>query len=106
MPEPDAGEPVPEPTFADGAEAELLKALAYYARRRPGLGLAFLAAVEEAVARAAEAPAAGSPLGGAIRRRLVPDFPYQVVYRADVVPVRVLAVAHLRRRAGYWRRRR
>ena len=54
----------PDPTFADGAEAELLKALAYYARRRSGLGLAFLAAVEQTVARAAEAPGAGAPLGG------------------------------------------
>jgi plasmid stabilization system protein ParE len=104
--DPFAGGPPPEPTFADAAEAEFLKALAYYAHRRPGLGVAFLAAVEQTVARAAAAPAAGAPLGGAIRRRLVPGFPYQVVYRADVAPLRVLAVAHLRRRTGYWRRRR
>ena len=103
---PAESEPPPDPTFADAAEAEFLKALAYYARRRPGLGVAFLVAVEQTVARAAQVPAAGAPLGGAVRRRLVPGFPYQVVYRADAVPLRVLAVAHLRRRDRYWRRRR
>jgi plasmid stabilization system protein ParE len=100
-----AGRPPAEPTFAPAAEAEFLAAIRYYARQRPGFGAAFLAAVEASVAKAAAAPEAGAPLGGHIRRRLVPGFPYQVVYRTDTAPLRVLAVAHLRRRPDYWERR-
>lgn len=95
-----------DPTFADGAEMEFLKAIARYSRWRSGLGARFLAAVEQTVARATAAPESGVVLGGTIRRRLVPGFPYQVIYRADAVPLRVLAVAHLRRRPNYWRGRR
>lgn len=91
--------------FAPAAEAEFLAAIRYYASQRLNFGAAFLAAVEATVAKAAAAPEVGAPLGGRIRRRLVPGFPYQVVYRTDVVPLRVLAVAHLRRRPGYWQRR-
>ena len=73
-----------EPTFAPAAEAEFLAAIRFYARQRPGLGAAFLTAIETTVARAAAAPGAGAPLGGHIRRRLAPGFPSQVVYRTDV----------------------
>ena len=74
----------------------------HYEDQARGLGAEFLDELERAVRLAVEHPDAGSPLGGAIRRWLVRRFPYAVVYRADVRPVRVLAVAHTRRRPRYW----
>lgn len=87
------------------AEADLLEAAAFYESQRAGLARRFLAAVERVVGHAAERPLAGAPLGGAIRRYLVPGFPYAVIYDAAREPVRVLAVAHLRRHPQYWRGR-
>ncbi len=39
------------------------------------------------------------------RRFLLHRFPYTVVYRSEGETVRVIAVAHQRRRAEYWRPR-
>jgi hypothetical protein len=39
------------------------------------------------------------------RRVLVARFPDQVVYRLDQSEIVVLAIAHLKRRPGYWQHR-
>ena len=39
------------------------------------------------------------------RRVLVVRFPYQVVYRLDQNEIVVVAIAHLKRRPGYWKHR-
>jgi toxin ParE1/3/4 len=88
------------------AEAELLEAAEFYEGQRPGLARRFLEATERVIGHAADRPLLGSPLGGGIRRYLVPGFPYAVIYRADRDPIRVLAIAHLRRHPDYWRGRR
>ena len=70
------------------------------------MGEDFRAELARVVTLVAEGPEAGSPLAAGRRRWLMKRFPYAVVYR--VVPdgaVRVLAVAHHRRRAGYWHAR-
>jgi hypothetical protein len=36
---------------------------------------------------------------------LVPGFPYGLLYRAEPERIFVVAVAHVHRRPGYWRRR-
>lgn len=39
------------------------------------------------------------------RRSLMPRFPYSEVYRITDEQIVILAIAHLRRRPGYWRNR-
>ncbi|MEW6688102.1 MAG: type II toxin-antitoxin system RelE/ParE family toxin [Pseudomonadota bacterium] len=51
-------------------------------------------------------PEAGSPIGSKRRRVLVARFPYSIVYRHDPDFILIVAVAHQRRRPGYWRGRR
>ena len=92
-------------SFNPAARRELDAAADFYADEAPGLGDAFLDELERAVGWALDHPQAGAPLGGPFRRWLVRRFPYAVIYRADREPIRVLAVAHLRRRPGYWRGR-
>lgn len=87
------------------AEADLLEAAEFYESQRRGLARRFLSTVERVLVHAAERPLLGAPLGGAIRRYLVPGFPYAVIYDADRVPVRVLAIAHLQRHPDFWRNR-
>jgi len=91
-----------------GARAELEDAALWYEQEQEGLGAAFLAEVARAAATIEEAPATW-PLfrkSTGIRRFLRARFPYALLYRSDSDAVVVLAVAHTKRRPGYWRARR
>ena len=92
-------------TFHPVARAELDASTEFYESCLTGLGLRFLAAVEEATNRIAESPDAGAPLGGGFRKRLVPGFPFSIIYRARDEEVYLVAIAHQHRRPGYWRSR-
>ena len=88
------------------ADAELVDAARWYESHREGLGAAFLDAVDATVARIAETPHVGSMVPAVadpdVRRRPVQRFPYHVVYMELPDHLRVLAIAHDRRRPGYW----
>ena len=88
--------------FVQEAAEDLMTAASFYEEQRPGLARRFLEAVERVILFTAEQPLSGTPLGGAIRRHLVPGFPYAVVYEAHPDFVLVLAIAHLRRHPGFW----
>jgi plasmid stabilization system protein ParE len=92
-------------SFHPEAEAEHEDASLFYESRMPGLGKSFAAEVERTIYLIREFPDAGSPLGLTRRRVLVARFPYSVVYRRDPDSVVIVAVAHQRRRPGYWRQR-
>ena len=83
----------------------MLAAARYYQRQRSGLGEDFLEEVERATAFAVERPDAGTSLGDGFRWVLTRRFRYAVIYRAHDRRLEVVAVAHLRRRPDYWRRR-
>jgi plasmid stabilization system protein ParE len=91
--------------FHELAEAELNEAVAHYAAERPRLGIALLAEVERCVAALAEAPLAGSAVEGDVRWWLTRRFPYALLYRPYLDHIRILAVAHHKRRPIYWRAR-
>ena len=91
--------------FHPEAEAELEDASLFYEARIPGLGKSFAAEVQRTIYLIREFPDAGSPTGPARRRVLVARFPYSVVYRREPDSVVVVAIAHQRRRPGYWRQR-
>jgi plasmid stabilization system protein ParE len=92
--------------ISEEAEAEMAEAARWYESHRAGLGATFLDAVDDAVARVAEMPRMGSPLPGTadetIRRRAVLRFPYHVIYVELPDRLQIVAVAHDRRRPGYW----
>jgi plasmid stabilization system protein ParE len=92
--------------ISDEADAEMAEAARWYERHRLGLGAEFLAAVDAAVARIEENLRIGSPTprvaDEAIRRVFVRRFPYHVVYIELPDRLQILAVAHDRRRPGYW----
>jgi plasmid stabilization system protein ParE len=92
------------------AEDELDAAAAWYERQRPGLGQDFIDEIARCLTRVTEAPHSFSLLPSArreleIRRAAVHRFPYAVLFLDQTKAVRVLAVAHQRRRPGYWRGR-
>jgi plasmid stabilization system protein ParE len=96
--------------FEAEAEDELLDAARWYERQRSGFGRSFLQAVATTVEAAWKAPHrfplvcdVAEELG--VRHARVSRFPYSVVFLEVQEVLRVLAVAHERRRPGYWRSR-
>lgn len=91
--------------FHELAETELNEAAAYYAHARPGLGEAFVSEVQQAVEALVAAPFLGAPVEKDVRWWLVGRFPYSLLYRVCDDHVRILAIAHQKRRPFYWRGR-
>ena len=91
--------------FLRAAEREMYGSADRYNEQRPGRGDNFLREVRAAVQDIAEYPIRwpGSKLS---RRRVLTKFPFTVHYRFDTKELIVLAVAHGRRRPGYWKHRR
>lgn len=96
--------------FEPEASHELEASALWYEAQRSGLGLTFLAAVDRTVDHLATWPGAGTLVPGVpahleVRQMPIVRFPYRVVYLVTSQGLQVLAVAHTRRRPGYWRSR-
>ena len=88
--------------FNAAAEAELEAAADWYEQRRPGLGARFVTAVDVTIAAVLEAPRRHRQVAGT-GRALTPRFPYVIVYRElSAEEIEIVAVAHVKRRPGYW----
>jgi plasmid stabilization system protein ParE len=90
---------------AEPAVEELREAVRWYEARRAGLGAELFDAVADTVELINSHPEIGEPTSAdrKTRRALVPRFPYQVVYRLRPDEIVIVAVAHLKRRPGYWK---
>lgn len=100
----------PRVRFEDEAEAEYRAAGRWYEERRAGLGLDFLDTVDATIDHILKSPLAGAPVRQLppdllVRRVPVKRFPYHVVYLETNRTIRILAVAHDRRKPGYWKTR-
>ena len=89
------------------AREELAAAVQWYEEHRPGLGAELLDSVHDAINRLLEAPGIalrvpGCPADLPARRVLVTRFPYAVVFMKSGEELRVIAVAHHKRKPGYW----
>jgi toxin ParE1/3/4 len=73
--------------------------------RSPAVAQRFIADVDEAIQLLLRFPRLGSPLPRELRRFLLKVFPYRIIYRVQGEEIVVYAVAHVRRRPGYWRKR-
>jgi plasmid stabilization system protein ParE len=87
------------------ARAEFLEAIERYEQQVPGLGAQFLREVENASARLLAQPRSAPLVRGEFRRLGLRQFPYGIIYRIVADELRVTAIAHRRRRPGYWVRR-
>ncbi len=89
--------------FHPEARAEFDAAAVYYEQQREGLGLEFQEEVEAGVERIQQFP--GSfPLHGQTGRRkhVLHRFPYTIFYLELDDSIWIAAVAHQKRRPGYW----
>jgi toxin ParE1/3/4 len=85
------------------AERELIDGAIFYAEQaNTELGLAFIAEFERALELLREHPNLGAPWRAMTRRFPIRRFPYSVLYLVKGTELRVIALAHQRRRPGYW----
>ena len=84
------------------AAAETEAAYAWYMERSPPAAELFVAALEQAFHRISESPERWPRLRGSVRRYVLRRFPFSVVYQVRPDIIVVVAVAHHRRRPGFW----
>ena len=87
------------------AVAEALAAAQWYRERSAFAADAFLAELDRAVERIAENPEMQSHYVRGTRRCLLQRFPFYLVYREVAGKLEIVAIAHGRRRPGYWKNR-
>ena len=85
------------------ALAELHDAAAFYTlKANVELGLAFVTEFERTANLVLDNPLLGAVFRGTRRRYVLRRFPFSVIYQVTAEELRILAVAHHRRRPGYW----
>jgi plasmid stabilization system protein ParE len=84
---------------------EARKAYRWYLKRSPRAASRFRIALETSLDQIAESPDRWPMYLHGTRYRLLRRFPYIVVYRPIITGIQVIAVAHAKRRPGYWKRR-
>jgi plasmid stabilization system protein ParE len=87
------------------ARAEFDDAFDWYERQSPGLGVDFVAYVQEVFNEIEMRPAVHAGIFSGVRRAIVRRFPYSVFYRFEPEQVVVPAVFHSKRNPGIWRDR-
>ncbi len=88
--------------FHEDAYTEMLEAARYYEERALGLGFSFLDEVEAAAGQVLSYPEASPLVGREVRQKLLDRFPYSLIYAFEIEGIRIVAVAHQKRRPGYW----
>jgi toxin ParE1/3/4 len=89
------------------ASAELAAEQAFYEERMPGLGIELEEEIHDALGMIASMPEAWEqwPDLPEVRVFVLDRFPFLLPYWYEVERVVLLAVAHAKRRPGYWRDR-
>jgi toxin ParE1/3/4 len=88
------------------ATAELEEGMSWYEKRKTGLGLDLESEVEKTIARVRRDPSIGMRYRNTqVRFVRVKRFPYVVYFCEFEDAIWVIAIAHGRRRPGYWKKR-
>lgn len=88
------------------AQQEMLRAAIWYDKKSIGTGDRFLDGVRAGLLAIKEFPGAAPTIGEPYRRKILSDFPYGLVFRLEEDTAVIIAVAHLKPRPRYWKRRR
>lgn len=91
--------------FHPDAVEEAAAARLWYAERSQSAGDSFLAELDHGIESISAAPERFPLFVHGTRRYLFQRFPFQIVYRLTNSLIEIVAVAHGRRRPGYWRSR-
>ncbi len=91
--------------FHPDARAEARNALLWYSERSDSAAGRFAAELQAAYQAIQKAPGLYSTYLHGTQHRLLDRFPFSVVYRELLDSIQIVAVAHAKRRPGYWKSR-
>jgi plasmid stabilization system protein ParE len=91
--------------FFEDALAEVEEDRAWYRNRSESAEAGFLRDLDHAIQQITDAPAQWPQYLAGTRRYVFPTYPYSLIYFIKGDVIRVVAVAHDKRRPGYWRKR-
>ena len=92
--------------YLEEALQEVEAAAHWYAERSATAATAFSEEIDAAESAIVRLPEAWPAFDHGTRRYLLRRFPFSVVYRVEARRILIVAVAHARRRPGYWKMRR
>jgi plasmid stabilization system protein ParE len=91
--------------WSNEARREVDDAARFYQKKQQGLEQRFLDTLEEAVHRIQRRPMLYPKIEREIHKCKLPRFPYGIIYRTKPETVEILAIMHLKREPGYWKKR-
>ena len=91
--------------FLDEATEELIEAAIWYEAKESGMGVRFRDEIARVVNRIAEDPLLWRERAGGYRRVNCPVSPYYIPYFIREQKIIIAAIAHDRRKPGYWQNR-
>ena len=91
--------------FHEEASEEYLAAFLWYFDRSETVAKRFAQELSRAIELIADAPHRWPEYSPGLRKFVLRRFPFIVVYRESPSAIQVLAVAHSRKRPGYWKAR-
>src|SRR5438105_4470469 len=91
--------------FHEGALSEARTAYAWYASKDPVAADAFIEELDHAIEQIESFPDAGTSFVMGTRRRVMRRIPFTIICRQHKKATENLAVAHGRRKPGYWKER-
>jgi toxin ParE1/3/4 len=90
--------------FEDAA-VEIERDRAWYRARSESAEAGFLRELDHAMQQVADSATQWPQYLAGTRRYVFPTYPYSIVYFVEEGVIRVVAIAHDKRRPGYWRKR-
>ena len=95
---------MPPVEYLPNARLDFDESFDWYAVKSVRAAARFAGAVEAALIRIVSNPTQFARLDEMHRECPVKNFPYRIVYRITDNRILVVAIAHAKRRPGYWRR--
>jgi hypothetical protein len=92
--------------FEEGAEEDFAEALAFYQEESEALAGHLYDEIHRLIADVCAAPRLYRVVANPMRRHFSERFPYAILYVEKPDYIAIYAVAHFKRRPGYWRERR
>ena len=89
----------------DDAEIEMNTSAQYYNRQVEDLGFGFLAEIEKAFNEIQTHPHRWPVIEGSIHKFVMIKFPFTVFYIDEPTATIIIAIAHQKRKAFYWKDR-
>lgn len=87
------------------SKPESREAIDWYWSRSRAAGLDFAIELKAALAQLRKAPQICPPYLHGTRRAVLKRYPFSVVFRERLHGIQVIAIAHAKRRPGYWAKR-